>query len=247
MTTRPPSSLRVVVCRSEQQGGPLIEMLEASGFEVVRFPLIEVTAPLDDGAELVACLDRLGRFSSVVFTSANSVLAVASHLEGRPWPVRTGRAAIGRASARALSDVGLPATFVADIATAESLGATLPIDDDRPVLAPLAELAGDTLRDAIEARGGRIERVTAYRTVTPLVPDDLVEDVRASDLVLLTAPSVADRLVDVLGPGSSIPDVVCIGPSTATAALELGLTVAAIADPHDDAGLLGAVVSTLAP
>ncbi len=132
-------------------------------------------------------------------------------------------------------------------ATAADLAARLVVDHaPARLLAPLAELAGDDLVAPLRAAGWDVIRVEAYRTITPQHPDALLDAAATADLVCLTAGSLAERLVAALG-GRRHPPVVCIGPSTATVARDLGLDVVAIAEPHDRAGLVAAVANTLRP
>ncbi len=238
----------VVVCRPVAQAGSLTAQLEAAGFDVVGFPLAEVVAPRDEGAALAASVARLSNFALVAFTSVNAVNAVRRAMGEQPWPDHVATCAVGTATASAVVAAGFPTPFVPAVATAADLGATVPIElSDRPVLAPLAELASDDLVDAIEARGFTVERVTAYRSIVPEHDDALVERVVSSDLILLTSPSIARRLVAVLSERlgeAEVPPAVAIGPRTAEAASDVGLTVSRIATPSTDGGLITAVESS---
>jgi uroporphyrinogen-III synthase len=69
------------------------------------------------------------------------------------------------------------------------------------------------------------------------------------DIITFTSASTARNFHTVVGSPSElgrVPAIVCIGPATAAAAHEAGLTVAAVAEPHDTDGLIAAVLSVAA-
>lgn len=242
----------VVVCRPAKQAAGLVEKLTTAGFVAVPTPLIDVIEPADGGVALREVVKQLARFSLVAFTSANAVDAVKGALGNSAWPAGTATAAVGRASAVAVVEAGFPEPFVPTSATAADLAAQVPLPADlshRPVLAPLAELASDDLVAGLEQRGGLIERVVAYR-IAPLRHDaESLGRMAESDFAVVTSPSIARELAAVLRSTtavgelpSSMPDAVAIGPRTASAALDAGLSIVATADPHDDVGLVEALV-----
>lgn len=241
----------VVVCRPAKQAAGLVERLSQAGFVPVPIPLIEVTESVDGGAALRQAVQQLDRYSLVAFTSANAVDAVKSAFGEMTWPVGTLTAAVGQASAAAVVDAGFPEPFVPTKATAEDLGNQVPLPNDvsdRPILAPLAELASDDLVAAVVQRGGSIERVVAYRTMPLHHNAETLRRMADSDFIIVTSPSIARELAAALAtttqsdePPVVSPGIVAIGPRTAQAALEAGLSVDAIADPHDDAGLIEAL------
>lgn len=236
----------ITVCRPVDLATGLIESLEAEGFEVLSFPLAQVVDAADHGAGLEHAVDDLAGFAAVAFTSVNAVAAVRRVLGDRPWPTRTATFAVGRATGDAVTDAGFPTPFVPKTFTAAALGAQAPlVDSSRPILAPLAELASNDFEIAVAARGGTVERVTAYRTLVPSHPAHLIARVRQSDLVLVTSPSIVKRLVDALTSEVAavdghrrLPPVLAIGPRTATAAAAFAVEVVGVADPHNDHGLL---------
>ncbi|HEY0778890.1 MAG TPA: uroporphyrinogen-III synthase, partial [Gemmatirosa sp.] len=95
----------------------------------------------------------------------------------------------------------------------------------------------------LTARGARVDRVVAYRTLD--APPDALADFAtqaaagALDVVLVASPSAAGALVRALASAGVDPSacaVVCIGPTTADACIGYGLHVTAVAAaPHDDA------------
>ncbi len=222
----------------------MIAALESLGVSVVQLPLLEIVKPPDGGAALVDAIDGLADYTWVAFTSANAVSTVMDALADRPWPAHVRCAVVGNATGRAVSDRGLSVDVVADPSTAAHLARQMPVDETDRVLAPLATLASDDLVDGLTDRGVSALRVDAYATTAPIHSADAIDRALASDLVLLTAPSVVNRLVE-LADGRSVPAGICIGPRTNERAQEFALAVEAVADPHDDDGLLAAVASVL--
>jgi uroporphyrinogen-III synthase len=118
-----------------------------------------------------------------------------------------------------------------------------------PVLAPLAELAGTTVVEGLTAKGWRVDRVEAYRTVTPAAAVGAAAAMTGHevDLVTFFSPSAVNRWVDRFGTGATPgPPAVCVGPATAARAEARGLASIVVADPHTEAGVLAAVERTLA-
>ena len=69
---RPLFGKRIVVTRSRDQAGELLEMLEDRGAEAIHAPTIRIAPPADPEPLDRACADA-GTFDWIVFTSANGV------------------------------------------------------------------------------------------------------------------------------------------------------------------------------
>ena len=83
-TTRPLFGKRIVVTRSREQAGELVDMLEERGAEAIEAPMIRI-APPEDTAPLDARVRaRPATFDWIVFTSANAVDCVHAAAAGRP-------------------------------------------------------------------------------------------------------------------------------------------------------------------
>ena len=68
---RPLFGRRIVVTRSREQAGELVEMLEERGAEAILAPTIRIAPPEDMEALDRACADA-GAYDWIVFTSANA-------------------------------------------------------------------------------------------------------------------------------------------------------------------------------
>lgn len=212
--------LRVVVTRAAAQAEPLASRLEELGYEVVACPLIEVV-PLGDEPVDPAPYDW------VVVTSPNGAAELARRLAAPPRRL----AAVGPGTAAELRAHGLEPSLVARVSTQEGLLAELPRPAGR-VLVAAAEGARRLLVDELDA-----DFLPLYRTIE-LVPDEPPE----GDIAVVASASAARALAAT---GARIP-VVAIGPQTAAAAQEAGLTVLAEAETHDLDGLVAAVARAAA-
>src|SRR5579864_3892021 len=207
--------VRVIVTRPEGQGDELADRLRALGHGVVLCPLVRVEPLGDDPIDV-------SPYDWVIVTSANGARELARRLRGRPRRL----AAIGPATAAALSEHGLDADLVPRVSTQEGLLAELPRPAGRVLLAA-AEGARRLLVDELGA-----DFVPLYRTVE-VRPDERP----SGDLVVLASGSAA-RAFGALG--LDIP-AVSIGPQTTAAAHAAGARVVAEAATHDVDGLLNAI------
>jgi uroporphyrinogen-III synthase len=208
-------SVRVIVTRPAAQARPLVAALREAGYEPVLCPLIEIE-PIDDGPIAVDGYDW------VIVTSANGAEQLAKRHRGHLPRV----AAIGAATASALSSYGIAADFVPSEATQDVLVEEFPRPPGR-VLFVGAEDARGLIVAGLDA-----DFRAVYRT-RPLRPESLPD----GDLATLASASAADAFADL---GLDIP-VVTIGPQTTAAARARGLVVRAQAAEANVAGLVAAV------
>jgi uroporphyrinogen-III synthase len=248
---RPLEGRRVVVTRRPEQASALVEGLEALGATVLAVPAIEIAPPEDPGP-LDDALKRLRDFDGLLLTSPNAVASIASRLQALGLPpedlATVEVAVVGTATAAELGRrfPSLPAPLHPEHDfRAEALLARIVAGDvtGRRYLLPASDRARDVLGAGLEAAGAAVERVVAYRTVTPA---NLVEAVSAAldahpDLAVFASPSAVEALVSAAANRvSSVPAAV-IGPVTEAAARAAGLRVVAVASPSTTEGLLSAV------
>jgi uroporphyrinogen-III synthase len=241
----------VVVTRPAQQAGVLAALLEERGARAVLAPAIAL-APAD-GGRLSAAATRLadGAYEWVVLTSRAGVDAVFEAL-GRRRPLAK-VAAIGDGTADAIRARGVQPDLIPSTFTTDSLGDAMPRGAGRVLLAR-ADIAPPGLDAAIASKGWTAERVDAYRT-TPArtLPDEAIHLLRAGavDALTFTSASTVDGFVraaaDAGLEAERWPPAVCIGPVTAAACRDAGLSVAAEGDPHTIQGLVGALERVLGP
>lgn len=247
----------MVVTRPRSKAGGMMAALRRRGAQVILAPSVRI-APPERPEPFLRALTRLDGFDWVVLTSASALEAVrwARDADGgaAPFPARPRRlAVVGPSTAKAAAELGWSVDLMPDEYTGEALLEALE-REVRPLggstmLLPLAEAARDVLPEGLRARGARVTRVTAYRTV-PAGPEQHAElrralDRGAVDLLTFTSPSTAERLLEGVGPDVlSVPAAV-IGPVTARAARALGFRIAAVAEEHTVQGLVSAAERAL--
>jgi uroporphyrinogen III methyltransferase/synthase len=237
---RPLFGKRIVVTRSIEQAGELIEMLEERGAEAIPAPTIQIAPPEDADALGRAC-DEASTFDWIVFTSGNGVeyfmerlLATSDVRELKGVRICT----IGPSTASRVARYGIrvdltPAEFRAE-AVVDALKATGGDLTGKRFLLPRADIARDLLAEALREAGAFVLDVAAYRTTPARADRDGGPDIyrmlldRQIDAVTFTSASTVrnfvarlglDQAVDLLG--STV--VASIGPVTAEAAQQLNI------------------------
>lgn len=229
---------RVLLPRRE---GDLAEALRGAGADVDCVPLtrtVPVTFP------------RLPHDAHwVVFTSPTAVRVLLEQGFDLSALGRSGVAAVGQATRRALEDAGVRVSLAPEgSASAERLAAAFPSGTGR-VLLPGSALARPALAVGLRAKGWTVMAVPTYST-EPLdaAPADLAAAWARGDYdaAVLTSGSVAGALHGLLGRPPRGTRLVAFGRPSADAALALGLLVDAVAPTQDGPGLVRAVAAALA-
>lgn len=246
----PLAGRRVVVTRPADQAAALLDALRAEGAIPIAAPAI-ATLPPEDPDALRAAARALEHFDWVTCTSANGARALLAARDGASWPASTRIAAVGAATALVLREAGLDVAFTPSSAVGEALARELPLAPDARILWPRGDLADPAFADRLRARGAQVDAPIAYRTVADVGLLGLVDALRDGrvDAITFTSPSTVRHVTEGLGAAGMALDrlqprplIACIGPVTAAAARECGLAVDAVATPHDDHGLLLALV-----
>lgn len=251
---------RVAVTRAADQAAPLLDRLRALGADPLLASAIQILPP-QDPLELRAAVGALADFDWLVLTSTNAVRSVLALAPVASWPSGLRVAAVGRSTARLLEAAGASAVFLPTQGIAEALARELPMSAGARVLWPRGDLAQSVLADGLSARGASVVAPIAYRTVAAvalLALADALRDGRVDALTFTSASTVRHVVEGLELAGLSLPQllasadagaisVICLGPVTAAAARECGLPVTAVAEPHDDDGLIDALCRTLTP
>jgi uroporphyrinogen III methyltransferase/synthase len=257
--SQPLAGRRIVITRAREQAGELVHALTALGAVVVSAPAIRIE-PLADLEPLRVALTNLERYRWIVFTSQNAVRVVFEQLPAwgyAPNRVATARvAAIGPATADALSARGVAAELLPDGYVAESLVDAIASQGDlrgARVLIPQAEVARDTLAEGLRKLGAAVDVIPVYRTV-PSLGDGaaLAREILAGriDAITFTSSSTVHSFVQSVGAEAArcgTYRAAVIGPITAATAREYGLPVAIEAVEHTAAGLADALARHFGP
>jgi uroporphyrinogen III methyltransferase/synthase len=248
---------RVLVTRPAHQIAATARLLRRRGAEAIPFSTIAIRPP-PDRQPVERAVAALGSYDLVAFTSNNGVSWLFRELERQGLDARAfgsaELAAIGPATAAALSRRGLRADIVAERFVAEELAkAILPrLTKGSSVLLPRALVAREALPDLLRAAGMRVDVVPVYQTVSAGLEerDALRELVAGVDVITLTSSSTVEQLCSILGDDAAQRLQGCmlasIGPITSDTAKRLGLTVAVTAEVSTSEGLVDALEGALA-
>lgn len=255
---RPLSGRRIVVTRSREQAGELVEMLEARGAEAIGAPSIRIVPP-EDPAPLDAACARASGFDWIVFTSVNAVEPFMARLlvRGDVRDLHGVRlCAVGPSTAAHLQRYGIrvdlmPPEFRADAVLEAMRGAGSLAG--QTVLLPRGDLARDRLSQELRDAGAEVEAVAAYATLPdpggrPGDPDvyRMLLD-RRIDAVTFASASAVRNFVDGLGRDQAADllrtvAVASIGPVTAEAARQLGIATTVMPERYTIPDLVDALV-----
>jgi uroporphyrinogen-III synthase len=226
---------RIVVTRAADQAGALVELINERGGDPVVVPLVAVVPVASGLAELRRWSPREAEW--LVVTSPNAAEAYRSVHDGAPAHV----AAVGMSTAAALRVRGIEVDLVPDTQRAVALAHAM--RDASPPSSALVVQSTDAtpdLVDTLRAAGWSVTAIGTHRPV-PVQPTGVMRrEALSADAVLFASGSAARAWVAVFG--TETPDVVvAMGPQTADAASDAGLTVTAVADDSSLVGLVHAL------
>lgn len=229
-----PRPHRVLVTRAADQAQATMDALRARGIDPMLVPAIEI-GPVPAGGPLDDALGRIASYDWVVLTSTNGVAALVGaaqrlhgELRGPHW------AAVGGATARALTDAGIGIDFQPGRSTGANLAEDMPLEPGQRILTVRGDLAGSDLPERLRERGAVVEEVVAYLTEeAPEASRSLLSAALEDpppDAVIFSSGSTVRGLLALCPPEqrealARLP-AVCIGPRTAEVAREHGFTVA---------------------
>lgn len=242
---------RILVTRAAHQAGKLSDGLRALGAEPAEVPVLEIRPP-ENPALLDRALHQLSHYDLMIFTSANTVRAVAERAAALGISLAEIRMpeviAVGESTAAAGRNAGFAVALVPASYVAEALVVCLADQTaNKKILLARAEVARDVIPDALRAAGAEVEVVDAYRNVLPESAPGLLRAALAAgiDAATFTSSSSATHLAEaariagIAFPFAGVP-AISIGPITSATLRELGWEPAAEADRFDIPGLIAA-------
>ena len=226
--------------------------LEALGAKVIEVPAIKIVSAADY-APLDAAVQALSDYKWLVFTSANGVEYFFERLllAGKDARALAGvkLAAIGSATAEALSKHGLTADLIPSAYKAEELAEALAdkISAGDKILIARAKVAREVLPKALRKIGAEVNVVTAYETIADCEnKEELLQALTDGSASVVTFPSssTVTNLLNVLGEHKDLlhkAALAAIGPITADTMRKHGLTPAVEAEQYTIDGLIAAI------
>ncbi len=245
--TLPLFGKKIVVTRTREQASVLTRRLAEQGADVIEFPTIRIH-PKEDTRAIDEAIAKIGSFDWIIFTSQNAVGIFFGRLKASGRDARalakSRIAAIGPATAKELGRYSIipdlvPEEFVAEGILEAMKGSGL---TGKRILLPCAAEARPKLADELRAMGAEVERIHIYDTVVPDdINTDLLDAVRAADMVTFTSSSTANNFFSIVG--STGARLACIGPVTADAVRGKGYEPAIVAKEYTIDGLVDEILA----
>jgi uroporphyrinogen III methyltransferase / synthase len=242
--TKPLFGWRILVPRTKDQAGPLMERLRRYGAVPEEVPTISVEPPRNPQQMDKAIRGLVeGRYEWVAFTSVNAVKAVREKFDEYGLDARAFSglkiAAVGDKTAESIVAWGIKPDLVpSGEQSARGLVEDWPpydelLDPINRVFLPRADIATETLVAGLTELGWEVDDVTAYRTVRAAPPPAPTREAIKTgrfDAVVFTSSSTVRNLVGIAGKPHASTVIAVIGPATMKTAEEHGLRVDAMAD-----------------
>lgn len=105
---------QIVVTRPLQQATPWIDALRQIGLPVVHVPLLRIL-PLEDVSPIQKAWAHMNKWQWVMFVSSNAVhyfFQCNSHPHNPTWPLQLRAGAVGKGTAQALTNWGVPIQLI---------------------------------------------------------------------------------------------------------------------------------------
>ncbi|WP_221566300.1 uroporphyrinogen-III synthase [Alkalihalobacillus sp. TS-13] len=252
----PFSGHKILITRSEEQALPLVHSIEQRGGEAVVIPLLSFQSAGDNKA-LKRAIHEIEHFQWIVFTSQNTVRYFLRQLQEEGYSIELLKsvkiAAIGKKTLELLEKSGMkvdfmPSRFVAEQFTKEFTHQT---DNGERILFPHGNLARSTIVDELTESGGlEVEPVITYETVPNDANKEALQQAlkdKDVDILTFTSPSTVHFFFQLSGADETLKDRICacIGPITAEALEEYGVTADIVAEEYTTEGLIASIESYL--
>ena len=241
----------VLVTRPIHQAAPLVRRLTERGLNAAIVPAIAVEFSPPAGA-LDAAIVALAPGQWLVVTSANGARSAVASMDRAGLPLTHVRwAAVGRATAGTLRDLGVTDAWLPSQADGATLGAELPLVPSGSIVLARGDLAGGALPRILRARGASVTDVVAYATTE--APGSSVAMLQAAMerhpyAVILASASAVRGIVALAGREAHRVTgltALCIGPDTAEVARAHGFTSVREATGRTDEALADLATETL--
>ena len=194
------SAIGVLVTRASHQAEPLCQLIEACGGTPIKLPAVEIQAtPPRDFKQVIDHSDI------VIFISPNAVRFGLQALTTHTIPNGVKVAAVGRATARRLSESGIKADIVPQQAADSEALLDQPelqqVTDSRIVIVR-GNGGRELLADTLKQRGARVIYAEVYKRNYPQsdIPPTLIGQWKDQiQIVTVTSIDLLNNLITMLG------------------------------------------------
>jgi uroporphyrinogen-III synthase len=190
------AGLRVLVTRPKQRAGSLISLLHAAGAEVLAYPVIAITEPLDTQSREVA-LKNIEDYQIAIFISPTAVEKTFEQIADLPETLKL--VALGKSTARALKNHGYTLSFEADTQDSESLLAQTQMQPAQVAQQNIVIFRGEggreLLASTLRERGADVIYADIYRRALPVTAHLQTAQLRALHAVCVTSNQSLENLM----------------------------------------------------
>ena len=188
--------------RPAHQAENLSRLIEEWGGVAFRFPTLAIV-PLDDSCTIQNTLAHLDRYQWLVFISANAVTMHSYYSDGvKIEQFKSVRiAAIGKATALALAQAGLPVDLVPESGyNTEALLAMPQMQQmkGQSCLIVRGEGGREELATTLRSRGATVEYLDVYKRIIPALDSSQVSLLLAQDKLDVITVTSGDALQNLL-------------------------------------------------
>lgn len=240
--------LSVLVTRPAEQAAALAEAISGAHGRPVTFPTLEILGPGDKKAARAALAD-LAAIDLLVFVSANAV-RYAFPLMPDNIPLNLQVAAVGKATAKALDEVGLEPTVVPETSMDSEGLLAMPqlqqVSGQRIVIVR-GNGGRELLRETLQQRGASVGYVEVYRRRIPeRNPANLIGNwEQMVEAVTATSAQILDNLFTLLGdegaPLLQKTPLVVVSKRIAEQAAEHGCQIIYVANSAQDRDIVASL------
>ncbi|MDD2658142.1 MAG: uroporphyrinogen-III synthase [Methylococcales bacterium] len=192
----------ILVTRPAHQAKNLCRLIEERSGVAVRFPTLAIAA-LDNAGAIQNTLAHLDRYQWLVFVSANAVTMHSYYSDDgkmtKHMPVRI--AAIGKATAQALEQAGLPVDLVPDSGYSTEALLAMPQMQQlkgQSCLIVRGEGGREELATLLRSRGASVEYLDVYKRILPGIDSSQVRLLLAQDKLDVITVTSGEALQNLL-------------------------------------------------
>ena len=243
----------ILITRPADTSAELRSILEAHGAYVLCFPTIEITDP-DSWEACDSTIWKLAEYDSVCFTSKNAVEKWIRRIRlVRPQALNTlatrNLYAVGEKTKSTLESFGFSVQPIPSKHTAKDLAQSFYGQNisGKHFLFPKSNIAGGVLSIELRSLGALVDEIVAYKTVLP--ETEHLEHLRSIfmqrkvGMIIFFSPSSVRNFVEMMGTEMVQNSAIAvIGPTTADAVHDAGLTAAIVAGQQTTESLVQEIV-----